>query len=49
MMERSPQLRSAMELLEGKNEQQQMTMLENMAKEKGTTLREVAQRMGLPL
>ena len=49
MMERSPQLRSAMELLDGKNQQQQMTMLENMAKEKGTTLREVAQRMGLPL
>lgn len=49
MMERNPQLRSAMELLDGKNQQQQMTMLENMAKEKGTTLREVAQRMGLPL
>lgn len=49
MVERNPQLRSAMELLDGKNQQQQMTMLENMAKEKGTTLREVAQRMGLPL
>ena len=49
MVERNPQLRSALELLDGKNQQQQMTMLENMAKEKGTTLREVAQRMGLPL
>lgn len=47
MMQHNPQLKSAMNMLSGKSQQQQMMMLENMAKEKGTTLKEVAQRMGL--
>ena len=49
MMQQNPQLKAAMEMLDGKNQQQQMTMLENMAREQGTTLQEVAQRMGLHL
>ena len=49
MMQQNPMLQNAMQLLNGKRQQQQMTMLENMAKERGTTIQAVAQRMGLKL
>lgn len=49
MMQQNPVLQNAMQLLSGKSQQQQMTMLENMAKERGTTIQAVAQRMGLKL
>ena len=49
MMQQNPMLQNAMQLLSGKSQQQQMTMLENMAKERGTTIQAVAQRMGLKL
>ena len=48
MAQQNPALQRALGLLNGKNQQQQMQILESMARECGTTLQQVAQQMGLP-
>lgn len=49
MVQQFPPVRQAMQMLEGKSQQQQMDMLRNMARERGTDLETVARQMGLPL
>lgn len=48
MAQQNPALQQALGLLNGKNQQQQMQLLEDMARQRGTTLQQVAQQMGLP-
>lgn len=48
MAQQNPTLQQALGLLNGKNQQQQMQVLEDMARQRGTTLQQVAQQMGLP-
>lgn len=48
LAQQNPALQLALGLMNGKNQQQQMQILENMARECGTTLQQVAQQMGLP-
>lgn len=48
MAHQNPALQQALGLLNGKNQQQQMQVLEDMARQRGTTLQQVAQQMGLP-
>lgn len=48
MAQQNPALQQALGLLNGKNQQQQMQILEDMARQRGTTLQQVAQKMGLP-
>lgn len=48
MAQQNPALQQAIGLLNGKNQQQQMQLLEDMARQRGTTLQQVAQQMGLP-
>lgn len=48
MAQQNPALQQALGLLNGKNQQQQMQVLEDMARQRGTTLQQVAQQMGLP-
>lgn len=42
------QARQAMQIMRGKDPQQLRGALENMARERGTTLEQVARQMGLP-
>jgi len=49
IIQQNPQVRQAMQMLDGKSQSQQMQMLRNMAAERGTTLEQVAQQMGLRL
>ena len=44
-----PRVARGMQLLQGKNPQQLRAMAENMAKERGTTLQQLAQQMGVQL
>lgn len=44
----NPAFRQLSSLIQGKNPEQLRTMAENMAKERGTTLQNLAQQMGLP-
>lgn len=46
MMQQNPQLSQAMRLLEGKSQQQQMQLLENMARERGVDLGSLKQQLG---
>lgn len=48
MAQQNPALQQALGLLNGKNQQQKMQVLEDMARQRGTTLQQVAQQMGLP-
>lgn len=45
----NPQAAQAMKMIQGKNPQQLRSTAENMAKERGVTLSEVAQRYGLQI
>lgn len=49
----NPQMAQAMQLLEGKSQQQQMTILRNMASERGVDLdamaQQIARQLGLPM
>lgn len=44
-----PRLNQVMQMMNGKNPQQLRTMCENMCKERGTTVEQVAQQMGIPI
>ena len=46
MMQQNPQLSQAMRLLEGKSQQQQMQIVENMARERGVDLGSLKQQLG---
>lgn len=48
MAQQNPALQQALGLLNGKNQQQQMQVLEDMARQRGTTLQQVAHQMGIP-
>lgn len=45
----NPQFRQVAKVMEGKTPQQLRQTVENMAKERGTTIEQLAQQMGLPL
>lgn len=45
----NPQVAQAMKMMEGKSPQQLKTMVNNMAKERGTTVEQVAQSLGIPM
>lgn len=45
----NPQINQAMQMLNGKNGQQLKQMAENLAKERGIPLEQIAQNMGLKL
>lgn len=47
MAGQNPQMAQAMKMLQGKNAQQLQTMAQNMAQERGTTVQEVIQRLGI--
>ena len=49
MAGRDPRAAQAMKLIHGKNPQQLRQVAENMAKERGTTLDEIARQMGVNL
>lgn len=49
MSRQNPQLAQAMRLIQGKSPEQLRQTAENMAKERGTTLEQVAQQMGISL
>lgn len=44
----NPAFQQLSSLIQGKSPEQLRTMAENMAKERGTTLQNLAQQMGLP-
>lgn len=44
-----PRLNQVMQMMNGKSPQQLRTMCENMCKERGTTVEQVAQQMGIPI
>ena len=44
-----PRVRQFMQMTSGKNQQQLRQMAENMARERGTTVEEIARQLGLPL
>lgn len=44
----NPAFQQLSSLIQGKNPEQLRTIAENMAKERGTTLQNLAQQMGLP-
>lgn len=46
MMQQNPQLSQAMRLLDGKSPQQQMQIVENMARERGVDLGSLKQQLG---
>lgn len=46
---RNPQAAQVMRMMQGKDSKQLRSMAENMAKERGTSLEQVAQQLGLPL
>lgn len=45
----NPKAKLAMQMMQGKNPQQMRTMCENMCKERGTTVEQVAQQLGIPI
>lgn len=47
--QQNPQLRQAMQLLEGKSQSQQMQMIRNMAAERGIDIEHMAKQMGIPM
>lgn len=49
MSRQNPQLAQAMRLIQGKSPEQLRQTAENMAKERGTTLEQMAQQMGISL
>ena len=49
MARQNPQLAQAMRLIQGKSSEQLRQTAENMAKERGTTLEQMAQQMGISL
>lgn len=49
MAMQNPQMAQAMKMIQGKNPQQLRTVAENMAKERGINLEQMAQSMGLQL
>lgn len=49
LAKQNPQMSQVMQMLNGKTPQQLRSMAENMAKERGTTLDDVARQLGLTL
>lgn len=49
MAGRNPQVAQVMRMIQGKNPQQLRAMAENMCRERGTNIEEVARQMGLSL
>ena len=49
MLRSNPRAAQAMRMLQGKTPDQLRTMAENMAKERGTTVEEIARSMGVKL
>lgn len=48
LLQQNPAIGQAMQILNGKTQQQQFQLLEDMARQRGTTLQKVAQQMGIP-
>lgn len=48
-MGQNPQIAQAMNLIQGKTPEQLHQIAENMAKQRGTTVEEIARRYGLPM
>lgn len=44
----NPQMRQLMQICQGKSPEQLMQIAENMAQQRGTTVQQLAQQMGLP-
>ena len=49
MARMNPQVNQVMQMMNGKNPQQLRIMCENMCKERGTTVEQVAQQIGIPV
>lgn len=49
MARSNPQVNQVMQMMDGKNPQQLRTMCENMCKERGTTIEQVAHQIGIPI
>lgn len=49
MARTDPQVAQFMKMIEGKNPQQLRQMAENVARERGVTLEEVARQLGIPM
>lgn len=49
MAQSNPRVNQVMQMMNGKNPQQLRAMCENMCKERGTTIEQVAQQMGIPI
>lgn len=49
MAKSNPQVNQVMQMMNGKNPAQLKTMAENIAKERGTTVEDVAQQLGLSM
>lgn len=49
MAKSNPQVNQVMQMMNGKNPQQLRTMAENMCKERGTTIEQMAQQLGIQL
>lgn len=47
MAKNNPQMNNFMQMINGKNPQQLRSMAENMAKERGTSIQQVAQQLGI--
>lgn len=47
MAMQDPRIAQAQQMMQGKSPQQLRTMAENMARERGTTVQDVAQRLGI--
>lgn len=45
----NPKINQVMQMINGKNPQQLRTMAENMAKERGVSLEQIVQQLGMPL
>lgn len=49
MIGQNPRMGQAMQMIQGKNQNQLRKIAENMARERGTTLEEIAKQCGLEL
>lgn len=49
MAQQDPRMGQAIQMIQGKNAQQLRTMAENMARERGTSVEQVARQLGLTL
>lgn len=49
MARNNPQINNFMQMVNGKNPQQLINMAENMAKERGTTINQVASQLGIQI